>query len=54
MIHRFENFLFLENLNPEIEKKIISNKIKNIIYYKFNNLDYSYIKKLGNGVKKTK
>lgn len=54
MIHRFENFLFLENLNLEIEKKIIKNKIKNIIYYNFNNLDYSYIKKIRQWCKKNK
>ena len=54
MIHRFENFLFLENLNSEIEKKIITNKIKNIIYYNFNNLDYSYIKKIRQWCKKNK
>jgi thiamine-phosphate pyrophosphorylase len=54
MIHRFENFLFLENLNLEIEKKIIKNKIKNIIYYNFNNLDYSCIKKIRQWCKKNK
>ena len=54
MIHRFENFLFLENLNLEIEKKIIKNKIKNIIYYNFNNIDYSYIKKIRQWCKKNK
>ena len=54
MIHRFENFLFLENLNSEIEKKIITNKIKNIVYYNFKNLDYSYIKKIRQWCKKKK
>ena len=46
MIHRFEKFLFLENLNLEIEQKIIKNKIQNIIYYNYKNLDYTYIKKI--------
>lgn len=46
MIHHFENFLFLENINLEIEKKIIKNKIKNIIYYNFKNSDYTNIKKI--------
>jgi thiamine-phosphate pyrophosphorylase len=54
MIHCFENFLFLENFNSDIEKKIIKNKIKNIIYYNFNISDYSYIKKIRQWCKKNK
>ena len=36
--------MFVANLNLEIKKKIIKNKIKNLIYYNFSNYDYINIK----------
>ena len=46
MLNHFECYLFLKDFNLEIQKKIIKNKIKNIIYYNFNNLNYTYINKI--------
>ena len=44
MFHYLENYLFLAKLNLEIKKKIIKNKIKNLIYYNFSNYNYINIK----------
>jgi len=46
VLNHFECYLFLKDFNLEIQKKIIKNKIKNIIYYNFNNLNYTYINKI--------
>lgn len=46
MLNHFECYLFLKDFNLEIQKKIIKNKIRNIIYYNFNNLNYTYINKI--------
>jgi thiamine-phosphate pyrophosphorylase len=46
MLYHFECYLFLKEFNLEVQKKIIKNKIKNIIYYNFNNLNYTYINKI--------
>lgn len=46
MLNHFECYLFLKDFNLETQKKIIKNKIKNIIYYNFNNLNYTYINKI--------
>jgi len=45
MICHFECYLFLKDFNLEIQKKIIKNKIKNIICYNLNNFDYTHISK---------
>jgi thiamine-phosphate pyrophosphorylase len=44
MICHFECYFFLKNFSLEIEKKILKNKIKNIILSHPNDLDYTYIK----------
>jgi thiamine-phosphate pyrophosphorylase len=44
MFHYLESYLFLAKLNLEIKKKIIRNKIKNLIYYNFSNYNYINIK----------
>jgi thiamine-phosphate pyrophosphorylase len=46
MLNHFKCYLFLKKFNPEIQKKIIENKIKNIIYHNFENLNYTYINKI--------
>ena len=44
--YHFEYYLFLKEFNFEIQKKIIKNKIKNIIYYNLNNSDYTFLNKI--------
>ena len=46
MLYHFECYLFLKEFNLEIQKKIIKNKIKNIIYYNLNVSDYTFINKI--------
>ena len=46
MLHHFECYLFLKEFNLEIQKKIIKNKIKNIIYYNLNVSDYTFLNKI--------
>jgi thiamine monophosphate synthase len=46
MLHHFECYLFLKEFNLEIQKKIIKNKIKNIIYYNLNASDYTFVNKI--------
>lgn len=43
MLHHFECYLFLKNLSLEIKKKILKNKIKNVIFNNSNSFDYIYI-----------
>jgi len=44
--YHFEYYLFLKEFNFEIQKKIIKNKIKNIIYYNLNTSDYTFLNKI--------
>jgi thiamine-phosphate pyrophosphorylase len=46
MLYHFECYLFLKEFNLEIQKKIIKNKIKNIIYYNLNVSDYTFLNKI--------
>jgi thiamine-phosphate pyrophosphorylase len=54
MFYHFEYYFFLKDFNLEIQKKIIKNKIKNIIYYDLDNLNYTYINKIKQWCKKQK
>ena len=46
MLYHFECYLFLKEFNLETQKKIIKNKIKNIIYYNLNVSDYTFLNKI--------
>lgn len=54
MLYHFEYYFFLKDFNLEIQKKIVKNKIKNIIYYDLDNLNYTYINKIKQWCKKQK
>ena len=46
MLRHFECYLFLKSLSLEIKKKILRNKIKNVIFNNSNNLDFIYIENI--------